>query len=483
MQARQRRRAARAARRRRRAGRRRRASTPSRSRRSSPRSADGRSPAGPDSLPTSSAVLVVLDGWGLAPDGPGNAVSLADTPVFDELWAGYPHTQLTACGRAVGPAGRADGQLRGRAPQPRRRRGRDAGPDAHRRGGRGRRAGVQRGAARGVRRRRARAPDRARLRRRRALRLEPPGGADPPGRRARRARPRPARVHRRARHARRPRARATWRPSRSGWPTPGPGASARSSAATTRWTATSAGTGSSCAYDLLVHGRAEHAGAVRRGGARDAYERDETDEFITPCWSATRRGSAPATRWSRSTSAPTGCARSRCALADPDVQGDRPRRRRADRALRDDDRVRGGLDLPGRVPARAPADDAHAGASPSTAGASCTSPRPRSTRTSRTSSTAARRNRAEGERRELVASPRDVPTYDHKPQMSAPEAADAFVKRVARTSRRVRDHQLRQRRHGRPHRRDRGRGRRRSRPSTSASARWSRRSTSPAARA
>jgi 2,3-bisphosphoglycerate-independent phosphoglycerate mutase len=35
---------------------------------------------------------------------------------------------------------------------------------------------------------------------------------------------------------------------------------------------------------------------------------------------------------------------------------------------------------------------------------------------------------AKGERRELVASPRDVPTYDHKPQMSAPEAADAFVK-------------------------------------------------------
>ena len=32
-----------------------------------------------------------------------------------------------------------------------------------------------------------------------------------------------------------------------------------------------------------------------------------------------------------------------------------------------------------------------------------------------------------GERRELVASPRDVPTYDHKPQMSAREAATAFV--------------------------------------------------------
>jgi 2,3-bisphosphoglycerate-independent phosphoglycerate mutase len=33
----------------------------------------------------------------------------------------------------------------------------------------------------------------------------------------------------------------------------------------------------------------------------------------------------------------------------------------------------------------------------------------------------------EGERRELVPSPRDVPTYDHKPEMSARAAADAFA--------------------------------------------------------
>ena len=45
---------------------------------------------------------MVLDGWGLAPDGPGNAVSLADTPVFDELWRSYPHTQLDASGESVG---------------------------------------------------------------------------------------------------------------------------------------------------------------------------------------------------------------------------------------------------------------------------------------------------------------------------------------------------------------------------------------------
>jgi 2,3-bisphosphoglycerate-independent phosphoglycerate mutase len=45
---------------------------------------------------------VILDGWGLAPPGPGNAVELADTPVFDKLWAEYPHTTLEASGEAVG---------------------------------------------------------------------------------------------------------------------------------------------------------------------------------------------------------------------------------------------------------------------------------------------------------------------------------------------------------------------------------------------
>jgi len=53
-----------------------------------------------------SVCLVVLDGWGLAPEGPGNAVALADTPVMDRLWAEHPHTQLIACGESVGlPAG------------------------------------------------------------------------------------------------------------------------------------------------------------------------------------------------------------------------------------------------------------------------------------------------------------------------------------------------------------------------------------------
>ena len=46
--------------------------------------------------------LVVLDGWGCAPAGAGNAVSLAHTPVFDQLWGRYAHTTLAASGGAVG---------------------------------------------------------------------------------------------------------------------------------------------------------------------------------------------------------------------------------------------------------------------------------------------------------------------------------------------------------------------------------------------
>jgi 2,3-bisphosphoglycerate-independent phosphoglycerate mutase len=46
--------------------------------------------------------LVILDGWGCAPPGPGNAVELADTPVFDALWRRFPHTTLSASGEDVG---------------------------------------------------------------------------------------------------------------------------------------------------------------------------------------------------------------------------------------------------------------------------------------------------------------------------------------------------------------------------------------------
>ena len=49
----------------------------------------------------SGAALIILDGWGLAPAGPGNCVRLAKTPVVDSL-SGRPYTELVASGRAVG---------------------------------------------------------------------------------------------------------------------------------------------------------------------------------------------------------------------------------------------------------------------------------------------------------------------------------------------------------------------------------------------
>jgi 2,3-bisphosphoglycerate-independent phosphoglycerate mutase len=65
-------------------------------------------PPGPADRPVPAVCLVVLDGWGLAPSGPGNAVSQARTPVFDQLWQAYPRTTLSTSGRDVGLP---DGQM------------------------------------------------------------------------------------------------------------------------------------------------------------------------------------------------------------------------------------------------------------------------------------------------------------------------------------------------------------------------------------
>lgn len=50
--------------------------------------------------------LIIMDGFGLAAPGAGNAISLAATPVLDDIFATCPKTQLLASGEAVGlPAG------------------------------------------------------------------------------------------------------------------------------------------------------------------------------------------------------------------------------------------------------------------------------------------------------------------------------------------------------------------------------------------
>ncbi len=51
-------------------------------------------------------MLIILDGWGINPDRKGNAVALADTSCLDRLMNEYPNTSLLCSGEAVGlPAG------------------------------------------------------------------------------------------------------------------------------------------------------------------------------------------------------------------------------------------------------------------------------------------------------------------------------------------------------------------------------------------
>lgn len=47
-------------------------------------------------------VLIILDGWGVAPPSKGNGITLAHTPNFDQLIQNYPHCLLHASGEAVG---------------------------------------------------------------------------------------------------------------------------------------------------------------------------------------------------------------------------------------------------------------------------------------------------------------------------------------------------------------------------------------------
>ena len=51
-------------------------------------------------------ILMILDGWGFAPDKSVSAVDQANTPFIDSLYTKYPHAQLLASGESVGlPAG------------------------------------------------------------------------------------------------------------------------------------------------------------------------------------------------------------------------------------------------------------------------------------------------------------------------------------------------------------------------------------------
>jgi 2,3-bisphosphoglycerate-independent phosphoglycerate mutase len=57
----------------------------------------------------SRAVLIILDGWGIGPDYPGNAIKLAHTPTMDMLSITFPHAELVASGESVGLPAKEDG--------------------------------------------------------------------------------------------------------------------------------------------------------------------------------------------------------------------------------------------------------------------------------------------------------------------------------------------------------------------------------------
>ncbi len=54
--------------------------------------------------------LIILDGWGIGDAKPNNAIHMARTPFFDQIWQKFPHTQLQASGEFVGlPSGQIGG--------------------------------------------------------------------------------------------------------------------------------------------------------------------------------------------------------------------------------------------------------------------------------------------------------------------------------------------------------------------------------------
>ncbi len=386
-------------------------------------------PAGPRSLPAASACLIVLDGWGLADPGPGNAVSLARTPVFDELWATYPHTTLAASGAAVGlPEGQMGnsevGHLNLGAGAVVRQdlvRIDDAIADGSLRG-----SEVLRAAFAGA--------ERVHL-----LGLVSDGGVHS------------SLAHLRALiefggelssadlvvHA--------FTDGRDTLPHSGadalagldrlPGARVGSVVGRywamdrdRRWERTQR------TYDLLVHGRAPHRADSGERAVREAYERGETDEFIEPTLVGADARIGPRDSVIAFNFRPDRMRELTRALAEPgfgdgDEQlpgwtgrgGAAPVARYTTLTEYEQGWPYPVVFAPQRPATTLSAVLAHAGAT-----------QLHVAETEKYAHVTYFFNGGEeaavaGERRELVASPRDVPTYDRKPQMSAREAAAAFV--------------------------------------------------------
>jgi 2,3-bisphosphoglycerate-independent phosphoglycerate mutase len=382
-------------------------------------------PAGPQQLPAERAVLIVLDGWGLAEPGPGNAVELAETPVFDELWSRFPVTTLTACGRAVGlPEGQMGnsevGHLNLGA-------GSVVMQDLTRIDG-----AAESGefAANETLRQAFTGSERVHV-----IGLVSDGG-----------------VHSSLEHLRALIELAAtldvpdlvihaFTDGRDTLPTSGAGFLEQVEA----WTRES-GAGRigsvvgryyamdrdkrwdrvKLAYDMLVHGRAEHHSEHAADAARAAYERDETDEFIAPTLVGAQALIRPGDSVLGLNFRPDRMREITRALAEPEFgeferEGGEPVRRYTMMTEYEE-----GWPYPIAFAPQRP---------PTTIAAVIAGRGERQLHVAETEKyphvtyffNGGEESAYDGEQRELVQSPRDVPTYDHKPQMSAPEAAQAFV--------------------------------------------------------
>jgi 2,3-bisphosphoglycerate-independent phosphoglycerate mutase len=180
------------------------------------------------------------------------------------------------------------------------------------------------------------------------------------------------------------------------------------------------------AYDLLAHGRGEHAADTGEAAVRAAYERGETDEFIAP----TTVGDDAVIRPGDSVIAfnfrPDRMREITSALADPEFgEVDRGGAATAQRYTTLTE-YEEGWPYPVAFPPARPEvtlSQVIAREGGRQLHVAETEKYPHVTYFFG----GGEEHPYQGERRELVPSPRDVPTYDHKPEMSAREAAAAFV--------------------------------------------------------
>ena len=180
------------------------------------------------------------------------------------------------------------------------------------------------------------------------------------------------------------------------------------------------------AYDLLVHGRAEHSVPSGEAAAHGAYEREETDEFIRPTLVGEEARIRPGDSVFAFNFRPDRMREITHALADPQFA----------------EVERGGAGVVERYATMTEYEEgwpypvAFAPSHPAVTLAAVLAQRgARQLHVAETEKyphvtyffNGGEEQPCAGERRELVPSPRDVPTYDYKPEMSAPEAAAAFV--------------------------------------------------------